>query len=224
MSHNHTRVHKNVTPYQPGRGIKIKEKVKSALETAVGASQAGCCPRCADQVQWKQKYCKFKMLKQPTKCNGCLKLLVKAAYHKLCRGARRVSALRCAARAHSRRLSRRRLADCARAKRVCPKCQVAPAPAPTTSSADAAAVAALTEAMAGMRERERRAARRALEQGLPLPPHLPRRQDGSDDDDEEEEAEEAEEEEEEREEGGGEGREQKVGSEDESDGEEEDES
>jgi len=52
MSHNHTRVHKNVTPYQPGRGIKIKEKVKSALETAVGASQAGCCPRCADQVQW----------------------------------------------------------------------------------------------------------------------------------------------------------------------------
>jgi Uncharacterized conserved protein (DUF2039) len=66
-AHTHTRVHQNVTPFQPLRGIKVKEKTRSALETAVGVSMAGCCARCADQVKWKHKYGKFKMLKQSTK-------------------------------------------------------------------------------------------------------------------------------------------------------------
>jgi hypothetical protein len=84
-SHQHTAFHQNTTPFKPLRGIKQKEKDKSALETAVGVSQAGCCARCAEQVKWcvadalavhpplsrrllsrlrKHKYGKFKMQAQ----------------------------------------------------------------------------------------------------------------------------------------------------------------
>jgi hypothetical protein len=66
-THDHTRVYKNVTPFQPNRGKKIPDKVKTALEQAVSASTAGCCSRCADQVVWKKKYGKFKALAQPRK-------------------------------------------------------------------------------------------------------------------------------------------------------------
>lgn len=71
-THEHTKVYKNVTPFQPNRGKKIPDKVKTALEQAVGASTAGCCSRCADQVMWKKKYGKFKALAQPRKwCVPC---------------------------------------------------------------------------------------------------------------------------------------------------------
>ena len=70
-THDHTKVYKNVTPFQPNRGKKIPDKAKTALEQAVSASTAGCCSRCADQVMWKKKYGKFKALTQPRKwCVG----------------------------------------------------------------------------------------------------------------------------------------------------------
>lgn len=80
--------HKNVTPFQPLRGKKLKERVKTAQEIAVAASVAGCCERCAGQVKWcaavesrrttlrllrallcnrKERYGKFKLLAQPRK-------------------------------------------------------------------------------------------------------------------------------------------------------------
>jgi len=59
--------------------------------------------------------------------------------------------------------------ECARAKNVCPKCQTAPALAVTPQSEAAAAANALADRLAGMRERERRSAKRALERGLALP-------------------------------------------------------
>ena len=51
-SHEHTKCYKNVVPFQPERGKKLKERTKSALEVATGSSLAGCCTRCQEQVKW----------------------------------------------------------------------------------------------------------------------------------------------------------------------------
>lgn len=51
-SHEHTKCYKNVIPFQPERGKKLKERTKSALEIATGSSLAGCCTRCQEQVKW----------------------------------------------------------------------------------------------------------------------------------------------------------------------------
>ena len=174
-SHDHTKVHHNATAFQPNRGKKVADKIKSALEQAVAASAAGCCGRCADQVRWKQKYGKFRALTEARKwcvassllyircyralcsppltprmfcSNACAKHTVKAAYHNLCR-------------------------DCARAKGVCPKCQSTPPSADQAAPGTGEAAAeALAEQLSRLRERERRAAQRALERGMPLPERL----------------------------------------------------
>jgi hypothetical protein len=42
----------NAHAFQPNRNKKIKVKEKSALECAVGASLAGVCSRCCEQLKW----------------------------------------------------------------------------------------------------------------------------------------------------------------------------
>ncbi len=42
----------NAHAFQPNRGKKIKERDKSALESAVGAALAGACTRCQEQLKW----------------------------------------------------------------------------------------------------------------------------------------------------------------------------
>ena len=44
--------YRNVHAFQPNRGKKVKEREKSALDTAVAASLAGVCERCSEQLKW----------------------------------------------------------------------------------------------------------------------------------------------------------------------------
>ena len=87
------------------------------------------------------------------------------------------------------------VADCSKTKNVCPKCQAAPATASVASTQVAAE--ALANQLAGMRERERRTAKRALDGGGPIPTRLASKAgaggEGEDSDEEEEDEEEEEE-------------------------------
>lgn len=42
------------------------------------------CQRCADKIEWRKKYRKYKPRSQPGVCNGCKKRNVKSAYHTIC--------------------------------------------------------------------------------------------------------------------------------------------
>ena len=52
MPPKESQAYKNVHAFQPNRGKKVKEREKSALDTAVSASLAGVCARCSEQLQW----------------------------------------------------------------------------------------------------------------------------------------------------------------------------
>ena len=78
----------------------FKHNPHSRLTLKIGAipATAGCCARCAAQIEWKRTYRKYRALTKPRKCTGCAQPRVKLAYHVLC-------------------------AACAEARgRVCPKC------------------------------------------------------------------------------------------------------
>ena len=78
----------------------FKHNPHSRLTLKIGAipATAGCCARCAAQIEWKRTYRKYRALTKPRKCTGCSLPKVKLAYHVLC-------------------------AACAEARgRVCPKC------------------------------------------------------------------------------------------------------
>ena len=55
--------------------------------------------RCAEVIEWKKAYGKYKPLKTPAKCTGCHARIIMSAYHQLCEG-------------------------CLRNKNACPKCLV----------------------------------------------------------------------------------------------------
>ncbi|XP_047317766.1 uncharacterized protein C9orf85 homolog [Impatiens glandulifera] len=76
-------VHANKFAWKPHAGVKINE-------TEVGgrfrpfSEITGVCFRCKEQIDWKRKYGKYKVLKEPTKCQRCTKRAVRQAYHNLC--------------------------------------------------------------------------------------------------------------------------------------------
>ena len=42
--------------------------------------------RCAEVIEWKKAYGKYKPLKTPAKCTGCHARIIMSAYHQLCEG------------------------------------------------------------------------------------------------------------------------------------------
>lgn len=52
MPPKESQAYKNAHAFQPNRGKKVKEREKSALDTAVSASLAGVCERCSEQLKW----------------------------------------------------------------------------------------------------------------------------------------------------------------------------
>mmetsp|Transcript_25067 Transcript_25067/g.65361 ORF Transcript_25067/g.65361 Transcript_25067/m.65361 type:complete len:218 (+) Transcript_25067:182-835(+) len=56
------------------------EKLNKIASAPIGA----VCTRCADKLEWRKKYNKYKPLRVPASCEYCKKKTVKHAYHKAC--------------------------------------------------------------------------------------------------------------------------------------------
>ena len=79
--------------------FKFKHNPGSKKTKKIAAIQHfGLCRRCADIIQWKRDYRKYKPIKQAKKCHTCQQMNVNKAYHKVCD-------------------------KCARARSCCPKCE-----------------------------------------------------------------------------------------------------
>ena len=95
--------HQNNEKFIPSRADKHNTK-QNLINTL---PDDGCCKKCADVIEWKKAYGKYKPLKTPAKCTGCHARIIMMAYHQLCEG-------------------------CLRDKNACPKCLVIMEPeAPT---------------------------------------------------------------------------------------------
>ena len=95
--------HQNNEKFIPSRADKHNTK-QNLIDTL---PDDGCCKKCADVLEWKKAYGKYKPLKTPAKCVGCHARVIMMAYHQLCEG-------------------------CLRDKNACPKCLVVMEPeAPT---------------------------------------------------------------------------------------------
>ena len=95
--------HQNNEKYVPHRADKhnTKQNLINMLP------DDGCCKKCAEVIEWKKAYGKYKPLKTPAKCIGCHARVIMMAYHQLCDG-------------------------CLRDRNACPKCLVVMEPeAPT---------------------------------------------------------------------------------------------
>jgi hypothetical protein len=44
----------------------------------------GLCPRCVEIIEWRKKFRKYKMIKEPKKCATCSERRVLFAYHLIC--------------------------------------------------------------------------------------------------------------------------------------------
>ena len=124
----------------------FKHNPHSRLTLKIGAipATAGCCARCAAQIEWKRTYRKYRALTKPRKCTGCSLPKVKLAYHVLC-------------------------AACAEARgRVCPKCLKSRAEADlerqraTELEKEIAELQAVKGQIPGVPERERRSTLRKM--------------------------------------------------------------
>lgn len=72
------QAHQNRTAFRHNKGSKKTAAIRA------NANTGGLCQRCADKIEWRIKYRKYKPLSQPASCNGCKKRCVKAAYRTLC--------------------------------------------------------------------------------------------------------------------------------------------
>eukprot|EP00727_Mastigamoeba_balamuthi_P005347 m51a1_g14810 hypothetical protein (196) ;mRNA; f:599239-599980 len=100
----------------------------------------GLCQHCADVIEWRKKYRKYKPLSQPASCTLCKQKTVTHAYHTVCPA-------------------------CARAKGICGKCaQTRPVIKEVQSDADRQREEQmLKDRIKEMSERERRAFYRQLD-------------------------------------------------------------
>jgi hypothetical protein len=128
--------HQNRFAYKHNKNSKTTKRI-------LGISHHGLCERCSEQIEWRKNYRKYKPLKAPAKCRGCDQKNVKRAYHTLC-------------------------PSCAGGKSVCAKC-VKPLSALSLEEVEARKqrhnASKLESLIEGMREREKRAIRRKMENG-----------------------------------------------------------
>eukprot|EP00252_Welwitschia_mirabilis_P007645 TRINITY_DN19243_c0_g1_i1.p1 TRINITY_DN19243_c0_g1~~TRINITY_DN19243_c0_g1_i1.p1 ORF type:complete len:213 (-),score=46.76 TRINITY_DN19243_c0_g1_i1:591-1229(-) len=75
--------HQNKYAWKADAGRK-KNETEPGGKLRPLAEISGVCSRCKDQIEWKRKYGKYKLLKEPAKCNQCGKRAVRQAYHRLC--------------------------------------------------------------------------------------------------------------------------------------------
>ncbi|KAL7135639.1 hypothetical protein ABFS83_11G111500 [Erythranthe nasuta] len=132
--------HQNKFAWKPHGGVTINP-------TEVGgrfrpySEITGVCYRCKEQIDWKRKYGKYKLLTEPAKCQRCTKRNVRQAYHNVCHG-------------------------CAKEHKICAKCSCR---VDNTIGRDISEVEAekktLDEAIKNARERDRRSLLRAMEKG-----------------------------------------------------------
>jgi hypothetical protein len=148
------QAHQNETAFRHNKNSKKTRKIQATVNTG------GLCERCADKIEWRLKYRKYKPLTQPRKCNACEKRTVKAAYRTLCD-------------------------DCARAKCVCPQCAEGKEVAPKvqTRAEEAREQEILEGVVESLRERERRTVYRKVARGEDVLGHLVGADDESDDSD-----------------------------------------
>ena len=73
----HTPAHQNKFAYKHNPKSKTTAKILASPNTHV-------CRRCHDKIEWRKQYRKYKPLTQPSRCNGCQKRNVLAAYHTIC--------------------------------------------------------------------------------------------------------------------------------------------
>ncbi len=99
----------------------------------------GLCTRCEQIIEWRKDYRKYKPLKEPRRCIGCLDKTVTRAYHQLC-------------------------AKCSKEKVVCAKC-CEPCDASTKEKPVTAEQVELALATADVKERTKRSIARNWERG-----------------------------------------------------------
>lgn len=131
------QAYQNKTTFRHNKGSKKTQKI------AATANSGGLCPRCADKIEWRIKYRKYKPLTVPRVCNGCGERAVKAAYRTLC-------------------------AACAKARGACPQCAVVRrdlTPAVQTKAEEAREYEMLEGFVEALRERDRRTVHRKVERG-----------------------------------------------------------
>ena len=80
----HAPAHQNKFAYKHNPKSKTTDKILSSPNTHV-------CRRCYDKIEWRKQYRKYKPLTQPSRCNGCQKRNVLAAYHTICESCTRTS-------------------------------------------------------------------------------------------------------------------------------------
>lgn len=76
--------HQNKIGYTADRGVKLTEKETIKKELIQNGAKDNLCPRCADKIDWKCRYGKFKHLKAAARCNDCRKACVRFPYRTLC--------------------------------------------------------------------------------------------------------------------------------------------
>jgi Uncharacterized conserved protein (DUF2039) len=137
------QAHQNETAFRHNKNSKKTRKILETVNTG------GLCERCAEKIEWRKKYRKYKPLSQPRKCNGCGNRTVKAAYRTLCD-------------------------DCARTKRACPQCaeQKDVGPKIQTRAEEAREQEFLEGVVESLRERDRRTVYRKVARGEDVLAHL----------------------------------------------------
>jgi hypothetical protein len=70
--------HQNSFAFKHNRNSKKTAAIKNVMHD-------GLCQRCHEKIMWKKKYRKYKPIKKSRKCNNCQELVVKRAYHTLCK-------------------------------------------------------------------------------------------------------------------------------------------
>lgn len=75
---NRAPAHQNRTAFRHNKGSKLTARIEETAHTQ------GLCQRCADKVEWRKRYRKYKPLTTPRKCNVCNGRKITAAYRTLC--------------------------------------------------------------------------------------------------------------------------------------------
>eukprot|EP01006_Ploeotia_vitrea_P044551 TRINITY_DN66837_c4_g1_i1.p2 TRINITY_DN66837_c4_g1~~TRINITY_DN66837_c4_g1_i1.p2 ORF type:complete len:225 (+),score=127.02 TRINITY_DN66837_c4_g1_i1:61-735(+) len=132
--------YQNQFAFRHNKHSKLSERI-------MNLPNVGLCRRCTEKIEWRKRYRKYKVPKEPTHCVSCKQRNVLYPYHVLCEA-------------------------CAREKKVCAKCQE-PGPLVRTfddiddSHSGGMTVEQVTELLASyaVKERNRRAIIREMEKG-----------------------------------------------------------
>ncbi|KAA8493709.1 hypothetical protein FVE85_4846 [Porphyridium purpureum] len=135
------QAHQNTHAFKHNKGSQKTKQIAQLPATR------HCCQRCADVIEWRKNYRKYKPLTQPRKCIDCENKTVMLAYHSRC-------------------------PKCAVQKNVCAKCagsmSSAEKCAPMTKNE-------IRDILPSLRERDRRCLVRKLDRNEPIDDALVKR-------------------------------------------------